>query len=78
MQGSVLVGLTIAGRLGGLIPRWHALIGFLAAALQFTAVMIAPVAIDEKGPLGLIGLSGWLLWTIWFAANGIALLRRAG
>lgn len=76
-----LVGLTIAGCLGGLIPRWHALIGFFAAALQSTAATIAPVVIDEKGPLGLIGLSGWLLWTIWFVAYGIALLRngrRAG
>ncbi|MFD5177218.1 hypothetical protein ACFWM1_15500 [Nocardia sp. NPDC058379] len=72
-----LVGLTLAGRLAGLVPRWHAVIGFLAAALQFTAATLVPVVIDEKGPLGMVGLSGWLLWTIWFAVYGFALLRNS-
>ncbi|MFD4460021.1 hypothetical protein [Nocardia sp. NPDC058480] len=72
---TALVGLTIAGRHGGLVKTWHAVIGFLAAALQFTAASIAPLIIDHDGPLGLIGLSGWLLWAVWFVAYGIALLR---
>ncbi|UGT54293.1 hypothetical protein [Nocardia asteroides] len=72
-----LVGLTIAGRIGGLVARWHAALGFAAAALQFTAAVLAPVVIEAKSPLGLIGLTGWLLWAIWFAAYGIALLRTA-
>ncbi|MFC9876768.1 hypothetical protein [Nocardia salmonicida] len=57
---------------------WHAAVGFLAAALQFTAATITPSIIDHSGPLGLIGLSGWLLWTVWFIAYGVALLRTAG
>ncbi|MEV4156650.1 hypothetical protein AB0J48_26880 [Nocardia salmonicida] len=75
---TALVGLTIAGRLGGLVKPWHAAVGFLAAALQFTAATITPAIIDHSGPLGLIGLSGWLLWTVWFIAYGVALLRTAG
>ncbi|MFC9894703.1 hypothetical protein ACFVMC_13525 [Nocardia sp. NPDC127579] len=73
-----LVGLNVAGRLGGLLPRWQTVIGFLAAALQFTAATIAPLTIDANGPLGLIGLAGWLLWVIWFAAYGLTLLRSTG
>ncbi|MFC8386456.1 hypothetical protein [Nocardia sp. NPDC057272] len=74
---TALVGLTVAGRLGGLVKPWHAAIGFLAAALQFTAATITPLIIDHDGPLGLIGLSGWLLWSAWFIAYGVALLRTA-
>ncbi|MFE1595512.1 hypothetical protein [Nocardia sp. NPDC058705] len=75
---TALVGLTIAGRLGGLVRPWHAAIGFLAAALQFTAATIASMIIDHDGPLGLIGLSGWLLWAVWFVAYGVALFRTSG
>jgi hypothetical protein len=62
---------------GGLVATWHAAIGFLAAALQFTAATLTPLIIEDDGPLGLIGLSGWLLWTVWIVAYGIALLRTA-
>ncbi|MFD4353636.1 hypothetical protein ACFWPX_13845 [Nocardia sp. NPDC058518] len=74
---TALVGLTIAGRLTGLVKPWHATIGYLAAALQFTAATITPLIIDHDGPLGLIGLSGWLLWAGWLVAYGIALLRTS-
>lgn len=74
---TALVGLTVAGRIGGLVKPWHAAIGFLAAALQFTAATITPLIIDHDGPLGLIGLFGWLLWAVWFVVYGIALLRTA-
>ncbi|WP_067456452.1 hypothetical protein [Nocardia alba] len=74
---TALVGLTIAGRLGGLVAPWHAAIGFLAAALQFTAATLAPLIIDHAGPLGLLGLSGWLLWSVWFITYGVALVRTA-
>ncbi|MFD0365841.1 hypothetical protein ACFQZZ_30760 [Nocardia sp. GCM10030253] len=70
-----LVGLSIAGRRGGLIRPWHAAIGFLSAALQFTAATITPLVIDHPGPLGLIGLTGWLLWAVWFVTYGVALIR---
>ncbi|MFI8976561.1 hypothetical protein ACIGO9_26995 [Nocardia asteroides] len=70
-----LVGFTLAGRLGGLVRPWHAVVGFLAAALQFAAAVLAPWVIDGAGPLGLIGLSGWLFWVVWFVAYGIALVR---
>ncbi|MFE3617769.1 hypothetical protein, partial [Streptomyces anulatus] len=74
---TALVGLTVAGRLAGLVKPWHAAIGYLAAALQFTAATITPLIIDHDGPLGLIGLSGWLLWAVWFVAYGVALVRTS-
>lgn len=74
---TALVGLTVAGRLGGLVKPWLAAIGLLAAALQFTAATMTPLIIDHDGPLGLIGLSGWLLWAVWFVAYGVALVRTA-
>lgn len=70
-----LVGFTCAGRLGGLVRPWHAVVGFLAAALQFAAALLTPWVIDGPGALGSVGLSGWLLWVVWFVAYGIALVR---
>ncbi|MGS2809766.1 hypothetical protein [Nocardia sp. MW-W600-9] len=60
-----LVGLTLAGRLGGLVPRWHGVIGVLTAALRFTAATIAPVvttgrcrSVRSACPVGCCGRSG--------------------
>ncbi|MEV6062640.1 hypothetical protein AB0L62_21790 [Nocardia asteroides] len=72
-----LVGFTYAGRLGGLLRPWHVWVGFLAAAPQFAAAVLTPWVIDGPGALGFVGLSGWLLWVVWFVAYGIALIRGA-
>lgn len=70
-----LVGLSIGGRRAGLIPRWHATIGLLSAALLFTSATLTPVIIDHGAPLSLLGLVGWLIWVVWLVTYGITLLR---
>ncbi|MGW5438547.1 hypothetical protein [Nocardia asteroides] len=70
-----LVGFTLAGKVGGLVRTWHAVVGFLAAALQFAGAVLTPWVIDGPGALGWVGLSGRLLWVVWFVAYGLALLR---
>ncbi|MCD0445465.1 DUF4386 family protein [Glycomyces sp. A-F 0318] len=69
-----LVGLSMSGRRAGIIPKWLALMGFAAAALQFASAVLTPVILDG-GPLGLIGLAGWLIWTAWLVLYGVALIR---
>jgi len=70
-----MVGLSVAGARGGLIPRWHAAVGFTGAALQFASATVTFWIIDTPGPLGLLGLAGWLLWVMWIAAYGLRLAR---
>ncbi|GIH29630.1 hypothetical protein Aph01nite_79400 [Acrocarpospora phusangensis] len=71
-----LVGLSIAGRRCGLIRPWHARLGLLAAALLATSATLTPLVIDHTGPLGLIALTGWLMWVAWIATYGLVLIRR--
>ncbi|OLF16033.1 hypothetical protein [Actinophytocola xanthii] len=74
-----MTGLSLAGRRAGLLPAWHARLGFVAAGLQFTSATLAPLVIAGEGPLGMVGLAGWLLWVVWLVGYGLALLRaRAG
>lgn len=70
-----LTGLSIGGLRAGLIHRWHARAGLLAAALQFTSATLGSLVIAEEGPLGLIGLAGWLIWVAWLVWYGVTLLR---
>ena len=69
-----LLGFTVGGLRGKLLPRWHAGLGFAGAALLFAASTTAPLA--DVNPLSLLGLVGWLLWVAWIAVYGAALLRR--
>jgi hypothetical protein len=70
-----MTGLSAGGLRNGLIRRWHAGLGFTAAALQFTSATLAPLVIEHGGPLGLIGLVGWLLWVGWLVVYGVTLVR---
>ncbi|PRX96704.1 hypothetical protein [Allonocardiopsis opalescens] len=70
-----LVGLTVSGRRAGLLRRWHAAIGMVAAALQFTSATLTPLIVTGYGLLGLIGLTGWLIWVVWLVAYGVRLIR---
>lgn len=72
-----LVGLSVGGRRAGLVARWHAALGLLAAALLFASATLAPLVVEGAGPLGLLGLLGWLLWVAWVVAYSVALLRTA-
>lgn len=71
-----LLGLTLAGLRSGLIHRWHGGLGLLAAALLFGSATLAPLVVDHTGPLGLLGLAGWLLWVGWLVVYGITLTRN--
>ncbi|MEV6305448.1 hypothetical protein AB0M02_38960 [Actinoplanes sp. NPDC051861] len=73
-----MVGLSISGLRAGLIRRWHAAIGLVAAALQFASATLSPLVIGDPGPVGLLGLAGWLIWVVWIAAYGIALRGNTG
>jgi hypothetical protein len=71
-----LTGLSIAGLQSGLIRPWHGILGLVSAVLMFTSATLTPLVIDQAGPLGLLGLGGWLLWVVWNVAWGITLLRH--
>ncbi|MFI6524543.1 2-oxoglutarate/malate transporter [Streptomyces uncialis] len=70
-----LTGMSVAGRRAGLIRRWHGAAGGLAAVLLFGSASLAAVVTDGPGPLGLLGLGGWLIWVLWTVTYGFALLR---
>ncbi len=74
-----MTGLSVSGRRAGLIGRRHSAAGLLAAACQLGSAVLGPLVVDDPGPIGLLGLAGWLIWVGWIAAYGIALtrLRRA-
>jgi hypothetical protein len=71
-----LTGLSIAGLQAGLIRPWHGTLGLVSAVLMFTSATLTPLVIDHDGPLGLLGLGGWLLWVVWHVAWGVTLLRH--
>ena len=74
-----LVGLSVAGVRAGLVRPWHALLGYLAAGLQFASATLAFTVVD--GNLGFLGLAGWVLWVVWLVAYGVQLIgtsSRAG
>ncbi|MEV0648623.1 hypothetical protein AB0I28_25510 [Phytomonospora sp. NPDC050363] len=70
-----MTGLSLAGLRARIIPRWHAVLGLLGAALQFSSATLAFWVVDEPGPLGLLGLTGWLLWVLWIVVYGLTLAR---
>ena len=72
-----MTGLSVGGVRSGLVHRWHATLGLVAAVLQFTSATLAPVVIEHGGPFGLIGLVGWLMWVLWLIGYGVALIRSA-
>jgi hypothetical protein len=71
-----LIGLSVGGMHAALIRKWQVGLGFIAAALLFGSATLAPLVVDHDGPLGLLGLGGWLLWVVWLVAYGVALIRR--
>ncbi|MCT2583453.1 hypothetical protein [Actinophytocola gossypii] len=73
-----LTGLSLAGRRTGLLAAWHGRLGLVAAALLFASATLTPLVIEAEGPLGLLGLAGWLLWVGWLVGYGVTLLRLPG
>ncbi|CAM3238178.1 hypothetical protein [Stackebrandtia soli] len=72
-----LVGLSVAGTRARLLRPWQAVLGYVAAALQFASATLTPWVVEYGGVFGLIGLSGWLIWVAWLILYGVALLRAA-
>ncbi|RKN39635.1 hypothetical protein [Micromonospora endolithica] len=72
---TALVGLSASGIRAGVIVRWHAGTGFLAAALLFLAATTSPYGIEDVNPVALFGLVGWLLWLVWITAYSVILIR---
>lgn len=69
-----LIGLSVAGARAGLLRPWHAVLGYVAAGLQFASASLAFTVVG--GNLGFVGLAGWVLWVGWLVAYGVTLLRR--
>jgi hypothetical protein len=70
-----VLGFTTAGVGAGLIPAWHAALGYAGAALLFISSLASPYNVDGANRLGLAGLIGWLGWAAWIVAYSITLLR---
>lgn len=71
-----VLGFTAAGAGLGIIPVWHAWLGWISAALLFASATVAPYNGDGTNRLTVIGLVGWLGWAAWIVAYSVMLLTR--
>ncbi|MEV4568106.1 hypothetical protein AB0K12_30425 [Nonomuraea sp. NPDC049419] len=71
-----LLGFTVAGVSGGLVPVWQAGLGYASAALLLVSSLAAPYNVDGGNRLGPAGLIGWLGWVAWIVAYSVTLLLR--
>jgi hypothetical protein len=69
-----MYSLSVAGMRTGLIRRWHATMGLVAAAAMTVAAMTSPWA-SHGGALGLTGFAGFVLWLVWIVTYGVRLVR---
>jgi hypothetical protein len=72
----IMASLSLAGVRTGLIRRPHATLGLVSAGVMTLVSVTTPLHMDG-GPLGLLGLAGFLAWVVWLAAYGVVLLRAA-
>ncbi|WP_083750626.1 hypothetical protein [Kribbella sp. ALI-6-A] len=70
-----LLGFSIAGTTSELVPAWHAILGYVSAALLFVSSSATPYNAQGSGRTGAIGLIGWLGWATWIVVYSITLLR---
>ena len=70
-----LTGFSIAGLQTVFIPKWHAYLGFVSAALLFASAVAVTPALEGTGA-AFIGLPGFVLWLVWILAMGIRLVRQ--
>jgi hypothetical protein len=73
---TALVGFSMAGIRAGVVSRWHAVTGLLAASLLFVTATASPYGVGGVNPLALLGLVGWLLWLIWISVYSVVLIRE--
>ncbi|WP_026818804.1 hypothetical protein [Arthrobacter castelli] len=72
---TALLGFTIAGDSTGLIPVWHAVIGYVSALLLLVGASATPYRLSGPHWSGMLGLVGWLGWIIWIVIYSVLLLR---
>ncbi|GAB3469156.1 hypothetical protein [Actinophytocola sediminis] len=68
-----ILGFTLAGADAGLIATWHAVLGYLSAAVLFVAASASPYNVDGGNRLWAAGLVGALGWAIWITAWSVSL-----
>lgn len=72
---TALLGFTVAGAGTGLVPGWHAWLGYAGAALLFLSSSVSPYNVDGANRIARAGLIGWLGWMVWIVTYSIILLR---
>lgn len=70
----ILLAFSIAGIRAGIIQRWHATVGFVAAGVLALSSFTTPFHEDNEA-LGSIGLVGFVLWLVWVTTYSLVLLR---
>ncbi|MBB5918527.1 hypothetical protein BJY24_007439 [Nocardia transvalensis] len=70
-----LLGFSAAGMGADFIPGWHAVLGYVSAALLFVSASASPYNVEGTDRIALTGLVGWLGWIAWIVAYSVALLR---
>lgn len=71
---TAMLGFTAAGATAGLVPGWHAWLGYVGAALLFISSSASPYNIGRTNRIALTGLVGWLGWIAWIVVYSITLL----
>jgi len=74
--GSALIGFGRAAASARLIPSWLGSVTAVGGVLLIASAFPA-VAVVEGSPWMAVGLAGFLIWMVFLAVAGIALLRRA-
>ena len=72
----MLTGFSIAALRANFIPKWHASVGFVGAALLLVSATTVTPAVDGSSAV-FIGLPGFLLWLVWILAMGIRLVQES-
>ncbi|WP_053174931.1 hypothetical protein [Nonomuraea sp. SBT364] len=72
--GMAILGFTAAGAALGVIPAWHAWLGYLTAALMAVFSSATPYTLGGTGRFALAGLVAAFGWAAWIVSYGIVLL----
>lgn len=59
---AALLGFTVSRASAGLIPGWHAWVGYASATLLLLSSSASPYNVEGANRTALIGLIGWLGW----------------
>ena len=71
-----LTGLSIAALRANFIPKWHAYVGLVSAALLFASAVTVTPTVDGS-PTVFIGYPGFVLWLVWILVMAIRLVRES-